>query len=89
MEKSLFNLYELATLYMSSQEINPLNVIDKASDIYVEYSEQLTEPIQRVCSDCRLYINKDFEHDLSIEEYIALGEDLIETISGVLGEYFE
>lgn len=87
MEKELFELYELASAYLDNGN-NPLQIIRKASDLYVNHSSNIPQDILNVCGQCMLYVNKDFEENMTFDKYVVLGEELIETLSGVLGEHF-
>lgn len=86
--QELYNLYEMATNYMTNNTDKPFAVLDKAAEIYVNYKNQLSPSLQKVTGKCLCFINHDFESEMTFSEYASYGDELIEDLSGFLGEYF-
>lgn len=87
--KDLYQVYDMATKYLTGEDISPIIIISKASDVYIKYLEDVPEQLVDILIQCSLYINKDFGKEISFSEYITMGEELVEELSGILGEYFE
>lgn len=94
----LFGLYKKASDWMQGlnyENVNELNIINEGADILLENLEELSsikgefEKVNEVLTKCVYYINKDFDYDITLKEYVELGGELIEEISGYLGEFFE
>lgn len=92
LRKALFGLYTEAADYIGDNKGYYLasDIINEGADILMENLE-LISPFEKmfdVLTQCVYFINKDFDHDLTFEEYAAKGDEIIEEISGFLGEFF-
>lgn len=94
----LYGLYKKSADWlqgMNYENVNELNIIYEGADILIEHLEELDsikghfEGVYEVLTRCVYYINKDFDHDVTLKEYVELGGELVEEISGYLGELFE
>lgn len=94
----LYGLYNKSADWlqgMNYENVNELNIIYEGADILIEHLEELDsikghfEGVYEVLTRCVYYINKDFDHDVTLKEYVELGGELVEEISGYLGELFE
>lgn len=93
----LYGLYKKSVDWMQRlnyENVNELNIINEGADILTNNLEELDsiegnfEGVYEVLTRCVYYINKDFDHEVTIEEYMAMGGELVEEISGYLGEFF-
>lgn len=93
----LYGLYKKAADWMMGlnyENVNELNIINEGADILTEHLEELDsveghfEGVYEVLTKCVYYINKDFDHEVTLKEYVELGGELVEEISGYLGELF-
>ena len=93
----LYGLYKKAADWMMGlnyENVSQLDIINDGADILVENLEELDsiegqfEGVYEVLTRCVYYINKDFDHDVTLKEYAELGGELVEEISGYLGEFF-
>lgn len=93
----LYGLYKKAADWLQGlnyENVNELNIINDGADILNEHLEELDsvegqfESVYEVLTKCVYYINKDFDHDVTLKEYVELGGELVEEISGYLGEFF-
>lgn len=95
----LYGLYKKSTDWLQGlnyENVNELNIINEGADILINNLEELdsieesesTYGIYEILTRCVYYINKDFDHEVTIEEYMAMGGELVEEISGYLGEFF-
>jgi len=93
----LYGLYKKASDWLqglNTDKVNELNIINEGADILINNLEELDsiegqfESIYEVLTRCVYYINKDFDHDVTLKEYVELGTKLVEEISGYLGEFF-
>lgn len=93
----LYGLYKKSADWLqglNSENVNKLNIINEGADILTNNLEELDsiegqfEGVYEVLTRCVYYINKDFDHEVTIEEYMAMGGELVEEISGYLGEFF-
>ena len=92
----LYGLYKKSADWLqglNSENVNELNIIYEGADILIEHLEELDsieghfEGVYEVLTRCIYYINKDFDHDVTLKEYVELGGELVEEISGYLGEF--
>ena len=88
MDNDLKDLAKLVSSYMIGDEINVFDIFTLASQIYECYGDELPNDLKRLCCDSLLYLERDFEENPTFKEYIEIGEELIEDLSGALGEYF-
>lgn len=93
----LYGLYKKSADWLQGlnyENVNELNIINEGADILTEHLEELDsvegqfEGVYEVLTKCVYYINKDFDHEVTLEEYMAMGGELVEEISGYLGELF-
>lgn len=93
----LFGLYKKAADWLQGlnyENVNELNIINEGADILTNNLEELDsiegkfESVYEVLTRCVYYINKDFDHEVTLKEYVELGGALVEEISGYLGELF-
>lgn len=93
----LYGLYKKASYWLQGlnyENVNELNIINEGADILTEHLEELDsvegqfESIYEVLTRCVYYINKDFDHEVTLAEYMAMGGKLVKEISGCLGEFF-
>lgn len=93
----LYGLYKKASYWLQGlnyENVNELNIINEGADILTEHLEELDsvegqfESIYEVLTKCVYYINKDFDHEVTLQEYVAMGGKLVEEISGFLGKFF-
>ena len=91
MNKDLYLVYNLATEYLAPQtNISPIEVLGKAADVYVNYANELpNDSLKEVCGKCLCFINHDFEEDMTIKEWIAYGDELIEELSAYIGAWLD
>lgn len=95
--------YQLFWLYKKSADwlqglnyeyVNVLNIINEGADILTNNIEELDsvegqfESVYEVLTKCVYYINKDFDHEVTLAEYVKLGVELVEEISDCLGDFF-
>ena len=94
----LYGLYKKSSdwlMELNCENVSELDIINEGADILVENIEELSsiegqfEGVYEVLTRCVYYINNDFDHDVTLKEYVELGGELIEEISGYLGEFFE
>lgn len=95
LRKSLFALYEKAANYMMEKENAPTEneIITEAANLYKENKEAIDgEGNYQLdyLSTCQKYLNKDFDEDMEVDEtdYEDMGYEIVENISGFLGQYF-
>lgn len=95
LKNKLFALYEKAANYMMEKENAPTEteIITEAATLYTENKEAIDNencPQLDFLGVCPLYINKDFDNDMEVDEtdYEDMGYDIVENISGFLGQYF-
>ena len=89
MERDLNNLYNLTSDWMQEVgDITSHDIVDKAAELYVEYSDNLPNIIIDVCRECMFFMNMDFEEGTTFEDMCNMGGELAETLNGCLGEYF-
>lgn len=93
----LYGLYKKAADWMMGlnyENVSQLDIINEGAAILTENLEELDsiegqfESVYEVLTKCVYYINKDFDHDVTLKEYVELGGELVEEISGYLGEFF-
>lgn len=97
LNKKLFQLYQKAAHFINNAEPDDvqLEIINAAADILVEHEPELLEEapeyVAHILGKCLAYINKDFEDGVNptLDEYVGMGYDLVEELSGYLGTYFE
>ena len=90
----LYSLYERASDYINRADCDTIpDIIKNGADIFVEHEDELAEmpSVAEVLGACLIHINKWFEDDEvpTLEEYEDDGYELVEEISGTLGEFFE
>ena len=93
----LYGLYKKASDWLQGlnyENVNELNIINEGADVLLYNLEELDsvegrfEGVYEVLTKCVYYINKDFDHEVTLQEYVAMGGELVEEISGYLGELF-
>ena len=93
----LYGLYKKASDWLNGlnyEIVNELNIINDGADIIADNLEELDsiegryESVYEVLTKCVYYINKDFDHDVTLKEYVELGIELVKEISEYLGEFF-
>lgn len=88
LQTKLMKLYKLTADYAAGKEISPMDILSKASDIYVKHKDELPEKVIQPLAVCLPFINHDYERDMTVAEVMSYGDELIEDLSGYLGEYF-
>lgn len=88
MRTELYDLYLMAVKGANCAETNQFKIIDKSATIYVKYMDELAPNLQEVMGKCLMFINKDFEGAITFDEMVSYGNELVEELSGCLGEYF-
>lgn len=87
MEKKLYQIYDLASRYICGDDTAlHTEIIGLAAQL--AYEESLPNELKELFGRCLCYTNKDFEKPMTFAEYVSLGEELIEELSGFLGEHF-
>lgn len=90
MRTEIYKIYEKTNDFITDNNIiSPLEIIEMASDLYVKYKDKLPSDVKKICSECKSYIDKDFENEISLNQYIEYGNELIENISGTFGAFLE
>ena len=95
LRKELFDLYQKAADYigMNYSNSSQLDIINEAADIVALNLDKMADApsVSYVLGQCMCYINKDFEEGVNptLEEYVGMGYELVEKISGTLGWFFE
>lgn len=93
----LYGLYKKASDWMQGlnyENVNELNIINEGADIILNNLEELDsvegkyEGLYEVLTKCAYYINRDFDHEVTLAEYVEMSGKLVEEISGYLGELF-
>lgn len=93
----LYGLYKKSADWLQGlnyENVNELNIINEGADILNDNLEELDsiegqfEGVYEVLTKCIYYINRDFDHEVTLKEYVELGGELVEEISGCLGELF-
>lgn len=78
----LFNLYEIASGYLNgADKYTSKEIIEIACDVLAD------SEFNELYAECVAHINMWTENTL--EKHIAQGDEIIEEISGVLGEHFK
>ena len=89
----LQKLYEdAANIIMGSDKgFDSVNTISNGANILVEHMDELkTYPsVYEVLTRCVYYVNKDFDEGTTFQDYVDMGDQLIEDISGYIGEFLE
>lgn len=86
----LHELNKMVADYMQAKANNPITILEKAAKIYVNHKDELGQKLQLVFFNCMLFIKHDFgKKDITCQEFCELGDELIEDLSGYLGEYFD
>ena len=85
----LHELNKMVADYMQAKTNNPIVILEKVAKIYVNNKDELDQKLQLVFFKCMLFINYDFEEGTTCQEFYKLGDELIEDLSGYLGEYFD
>lgn len=89
MKKELYQLYLKVVECVNGISKSPFDIIDTSATLYVKYMDVLTPNLQEVMGKCLLFVNKDFEGEMTFDEMIGYGDELVEELSGCLGEYFD
>lgn len=93
----LYGLYKKTSDWLQGlnhESVNELNIINEGADILTNNLEELDsiegqfECVYEVLTRCVYYINKDFDHEVTLGEYLEISGELVEEISGCLGEFF-
>ncbi len=93
----LYGLYKKSVdwlLRLNYENVNELNIINDGADIIFNNLEELDsidgrfECVYEVLTKCVYYINKDFDHEVTLAEYVEMSGKLVKEISGCLGELF-
>ena len=89
----LFGLYEMAADYIGDNKGCYIanHIINEGANLLFDNLEVLEayDSIFEVLTKCVYFINMDFDHELTLAEYADKGPELVEEISGVLGEFFD
>lgn len=82
MKNKIYNLYERAVNYLdgTSMDDTPLAIINYACEVLAD-----VEDFRELYGRCCFHIN--MWNDNTFEEQIAEGDEIVEEISGELGEY--
>lgn len=93
LRKKLFDLYKRAADYICGSEETTIDIINDAADILTESKDKLAEApeITNLLGRCLIHCTKDFEEgkEPTFEQYVSDGYELVEELSGTLGEFFE
>ena len=85
----LHELNKMAADYMQAKTNNPFVILEKAVNIYVNHKDELDQELQLVFLNCMLFISHYFgKKDITHQELCKLCDEVIEDLSGYLGEYF-
>lgn len=92
----LYGLYKKSADWLQglNENVNELNIINEGADILLNNLEELDsvegeyEGVYEVLTKCVYYINRDFDHEVTLAEYVEMSGELVEEISGYLGEFF-
>lgn len=92
----LYGLYKKSADWLQglNENVNELSIINEGADILFHNLEELdsvegkNEGVYEVLTKCVYYINRDFDHEVSLAEYVEMSGELVEEISGCLGEFF-
>lgn len=93
----LYGLYKKATHWMMGlnyANVKGIDIINDGANILTENLEELDsiegrfEGIYEVLTRCIYYINKDFDHKVTNDEYVEMCYELIEEISEYFGKIF-
>ena len=87
---------KLVYLGMIADIMHPglINIINEGANVLLYNLEELDsvegkyEGVYEVLTKCVYYINRDFDHEVSLAEYAEMSGELVEEISGCLGEFF-
>lgn len=93
----LYGLYKKSADWLcgkNTENVDELTIINEGADIILHNLEELDsiegefEGVYEVLTRCVYYINRDFDHDVTLKEYVVLGGELVEEICGYLGDLF-
>lgn len=93
----LYGLYKRSADWLQGlnyENVNELNIINEGANVLLYNLEELDsvegkyEGVYEVLTKCVYYINRDFDHEVSLAEYAEMSGELVEEISGCLGEFF-
>lgn len=93
----LYGLYKRSADWLQGlnyENVNELNIINEGANVLLYNLEELDsvegkyEGVYEVLTKCVYYINRDFDHEVSLAEYVEMSGELVEEISGCLGEFF-
>lgn len=85
--KQLVDIYNRASDYIAGKDINPIDILTDAANLYMEYDSELPETLTDTFSECVLFINKNFDRPIRFDDYIDYGDELIQDLCRELGEY--
>lgn len=88
---TLQHIYEKsANIIMNIGNYTNLDVINEMADVSMKFDEIKRYPrVNELAVHCINYLNKDFGGDITFDEYINIGDEVIEEISGTLGEFLD
>lgn len=92
----LYGLYKESADWLQglNENVNELSIINEGADILFYNLEELdsvegkNEGVYEVLTKCVYYINRDFDHEVTLAEYVEMSGELVKEISGCLGEFF-
>lgn len=87
MYKSLYGIYDLICRW-NERNCSSMSVLKACAKCYVEFGKELPDGLKKAFAPAVPYINFDTDGEKTIEDYAKYGDELLEGISGVLGEYF-
>lgn len=79
----------MAADYVAEKTNYPFVVLDKAAEIYVNHTTDLSPELQEVFGRCLSFINHDFEKPMTFEEFVSYGDSLIEEVCGYCGQLLD
>ena len=97
LRRQLCGLYKKSADWLQGlnrENVNELNIINEGADILTNYLEELDsiegqfESVYEVLTRCVYYINKDFDHEVTLAEYVEMSGELVKEISVCLGKIF-
>ena len=105
LRKRLFDLYNRAAAYINGEgeDSAEYDIVSEGAQIYVEYTEYMNEFAKAVIIEdfesvnnafliigkCYTIHNRDFDHEVTYEEWMEMTCDIVEEISGFLGAFFD
>lgn len=83
----LNELYKICAAYNEGYYNQPITIIEEAAKIYVEHKKEFPNDLKEPFGKCMAFINQGLERYITIEECCELGGELIEDVTGYIGEY--